>query len=77
MVVSGTPSGILAGDDLFAQIGAGDVGEAGHDGLADLDDGPGQIEGGADAAADLVQELQAFAYGDVLEVLGLVGVLPR
>ncbi len=35
----------FARDDLFAQVRAGDVGEAGHDGPADLEDGPRQIEG--------------------------------
>ncbi|MDH6547694.1 hypothetical protein M2162_001791 [Streptomyces sp. SAI-041] len=67
----------LAGDDLFAQIGAGHVGEAGHDGFADLDDGAGQVEGGADLPADLVEELQPLAHGDVLEVLALVRFVLR
>ncbi len=58
----------LAGDDLFAQIGTGHVREARDDGPADLDDGAGQIERGADAPADLVQELKAFPYGHVFEV---------
>ncbi|GLW49574.1 hypothetical protein Stsp02_52350 [Streptomyces sp. NBRC 14336] len=65
----------LARDDLFAQVGPGDVGEAGYDGLADLDDGLREVQGGADAAADLVEELQALADRRVLQVLALPGRL--
>ncbi len=62
----------LTGDDLFAQIGARHVREARHHGPADLEDRLREVERGTYAPADLVEELQAFADGDVLEVLALL-----
>ena len=63
----------LAGQDRGAQVGAREVGEAGDDGGADLADRAGQVQGGADASADLVEELQPFAHRRVFEVGGVRG----
>ena len=67
----GRPVGeALARDDLLAQIRAGDIGEARHDGGADFLDRAGQVERGADASADLVEEFKALAHRRVFEVRG-------
>lgn len=58
----------LAGQDRGAQVGAREVRETGDGGAGHLADGLAEVEGGADAGADLVEELQPLADGGVLQV---------